>query len=174
MRPIEYFISAHAGRKGKADTALRTAESGYLTRKLCDASQEVIIREHDCGTEKYVTFTKQETELKGDNFYTVISGRVLTEDVVDKKKNVILGKDDLLDKENVQLLQDMGVEEVKVRTPLVCYSISGICQKCYGTDLSTRRIVEVGVPVGIIAAQSIGEPSTQLTLNTFHEGGVAK
>ena len=140
-----------------------------MTRKLCDASQEVIIRENDCGTEKYVTFTKQESELKGDNFYTVISGRVLADDVIDKKKNVILSKDDLLDKENMQLLQDMGIEEVKVRTPLVCYSISGICQKCYGTDLSTRRMVEVGVPVGIIAAQSIGEPSTQLTLSTFHE-----
>ncbi len=174
LRPIEYFISAHAWRKGKADTALRTAESGYLTRKLCDASQEVIIREHDCGTEKYVTYTKQESELKGDNFYTVISGRVLAEDVLDKKKNVILSKDDLLDKESMQLLQDMEIEEVKVRTPLICLSISGICQKCYGTDLSTRVMVEVGVPVGIIAAQSIGEPSTQLTLDTFHEGWVAQ
>ncbi|MEI6119353.1 MAG: hypothetical protein WCL18_10725 [bacterium] len=143
MRPIEYFISAHAGRKGKADTALRTAESGYLTRKLCDASQEVIIRENDCGTEKYVGYTKQESELKGENFYNVISGRVLAEDVLDKKKNVILSKDDLLDKENMQLLQDMEIEDVKVRSPLVCYSISGICQKCYGTDLSTRRIVDV-------------------------------
>jgi DNA-directed RNA polymerase subunit beta' len=95
---------------------------------------------------------------------------VLAEDVLDKKKNVILSKDDLLDKENVKLLQDMEIEEVKIRTPLVCLSISGICQKCYGTDLSTRRVVEVGVPVGIIAAQSIGEPSTQLTLSTFHEG----
>lgn len=95
---------------------------------------------------------------------------MLAEDVLDKKKNVILSKDDLLDKENVKLLQDMEIEEVKIRTPLVCLSISGICQKCYGTDLSTRRVVEVGVPVGIIAAQSIGEPSTQLTLSTFHEG----
>ena len=143
MRPIEYFISAHAGRKGKADTALRTAESGYLTRKLCDASQEVIIREHDCGTDKYVAYTKQESELKGDNFYSVIAGRVLAEDVLDKKKNVILSKDDLLDKENMKLLQDMGIEEVKVKTPLVCHSISGICQKCYGVDLSTRRMVEI-------------------------------
>lgn len=174
LRPIEYFISAHAGRKGKADTALRTAESGYLTRKLCDASQEVIIREHDCGTDKYVVFTKQESELKGENFYSLISGRVLAEDILDKQKNVILSKDDLLNKENVQLLQDLEIEEVKVRTPLICHSISWICQKCYGTDLSTRKIVEIWVPVGIIAAQSIGEPSTQLTLDTFHEGWVAK
>ena len=174
LRPIEYFISAHAWRKGKADTALRTAESWYLTRKLCDASQEVIIREHDCWTDKYVVYSKQESELRGDNFLNLVAGRVLAEDVLDKKKNVILGKDDFLDKENIQLLQDMEVEEVKVRTPLVCHSISGICQKCYGVDLSTRTMVEVGVPVGIIAAQSIGEPSTQLTLDTFHEWGVAQ
>ena len=174
LRPIEYFISAHAGRKGKADTALRTAESWYLTRKLCDASQEVIIREHDCWTDKYVVYSKQESELRGDNFYNLIAGRVLAEDVIDKKKNVILSKDDFLDKENMQLLQDMEIEEVKVRTPLICHSISWICQKCYGTDLSTRRMVEVWVPVGIIAAQSIGEPSTQLTLSTFHEWWVAK
>ncbi len=174
LRPIEYFISAHAWRKGKADTALRTAESWYLTRKLCDASQEVIIRENDCGTHQYVVYGKQESELRGDNFYSLISGRILAEDILDKKKNVILSKDDLLDKESVKLIEDMGIEEVKVRTPLICHSISGICQKCYGTDLSTRRIVEVWVPVGIIAAQSIGEPSTQLTLDTFHEGWVAK
>ena len=174
LRPIEYFISAHAWRKGKADTALRTAESGYLTRKLCDASQEVIIREHDCGTDKYVVYSKQESELRGDNFLNLIVGRVLAEDILDKKKNVVLSKDDLLDKENIQLIQDMNIEEVKVRNPLVCHSISGICQKCYGTDLSTRRMVEIWVPVGIIAAQSIGEPSTQLTLSTFHEWWVAK
>jgi DNA-directed RNA polymerase subunit beta' len=114
-------------------------------------------------------YSKQESDLRGDNFYSLIVGRVLAEDILDKKKNVILSKDDFLDKENMQLLQDMEVEEVKVRTPLICHSISGICQKCYGTDLSTRRMVEIGVPVGIIAAQSIGEPSTQLTLSTFHE-----
>jgi len=130
----------------------------------------VIIREHDCGSDKYVIYTKQESELKGENMYNIVGGRVLAEDIFDKKKNVILSKGDLLDKENIQLLQDMEIEEVKVRTPLICQSISGICQNCYGTDLSTRRMVEIGVPVGIIAAQSIGEPSTQLTLSTFHEG----
>lgn len=122
---------------------MRTAESGYLTRKLCDASQEVIIREHDCGTDKYVVYSKQESELRGDNFLNLIAGRVLAEDILDKKKNVVLSKDDLLDKENIQLIQDMNIEEVKVRNPLVCHSISGICQKCYGTDLSTRRMVEI-------------------------------
>lgn len=174
LRPIEYFISAHAGRKGKADTALRTAESGYLTRKLCDASQEVIIRENDCWTDKYVIYNKEESELRGENFNSLIAGRVLAEDILDAKKNVILTTWDLLDKENMQLLESIEIKEIKVRTPLICNSISGICQKCYGTDLSTRTIVDVWVPVGIIAAQSIGEPSTQLTLRTFHEGGVAK
>jgi len=174
LSPIEYFISAHAGRKGKADTALRTAESGYLTRKLCDASQEAIVREHDCGTQQYVVFSKQEAELKWENYYTLIAWRILAEDILDKNKNVILSKGDMLDKESVQLIQNIEIEEVKVRTPLVCLSVSGVCQKCYGTDLSTRKVVEVWVPVGIIAAQSIGEPSTQLTLDTFHEWWVAK
>jgi DNA-directed RNA polymerase subunit beta' len=170
LKPIEYFISAHAGRKGKADTALRTAESGYLTRKLCDASQEVIIRENDCGTDKYVVFSKQEAELHAENFLHIIAGRVLAEDITDSRKNIILSKNEILSKENMQIIENMKVEEVKIRTPLICQSVSGVCQKCYGVDLSTRQLVEVGVPVGIIAAQSIGEPSTQLTLDTFHEG----
>lgn len=174
MKPIEYFISAHAGRKGKADTALRTAESGYLTRKLCDASQEVIVREHDCGTDKYVTFSKQEAELQGENFLNLIRGRFLAEDIMDARKNIILSNGELLDRENMTLVEKAKIEEVKVRTPLICNSVSGVCQKCYGVDLSTRKVAEIGVPVGIIAAQSIGEPSTQLTLDTFHEGGVAK
>ncbi|MEI8092466.1 MAG: hypothetical protein WCG98_10325 [bacterium] len=92
MKPIEYFISAHAGRKGKADTALRTAESGYLTRKLCDASQEVIVRENDCGTDAYVIFSKQQSQLQGENFLHLVSGRVLAEDVLDKHQNIILSK----------------------------------------------------------------------------------
>lgn len=169
LKPIEYFISAHAGRKGKADTALRTAESGYLTRKLCDASQEVIIREHDCGTDAYVTFSKQQAELYGEHFFNLLNGRILAEDILDKKKNIILSQGELLTKESIQLIEEMNVAEIKVRNPLTCHSVSGVCQKCYGTDLSTRQLVEIGVPVGIIAAQSIGEPSTQLTLDTFHE-----
>lgn len=174
LKPIEYFISAHAGRKGKADTALRTAESWYLTRKLCDASQEVIIRENDCGTDGYVNFSKQEAEIQWESFYNLIRGRFLAEDVMDSRKNILLSKGELLDRENMILLEKANIEEVKIRTPLICHSVSGVCQKCYGVDLSTRKIVEIGVPVGIIAAQSIGEPSTQLTLDTFHEGGVAK
>ncbi len=144
-----------------------------MTRKLCDASQEVIIRENDCGTDKYVTFSKQEAELHGDHFINQISGRVLADDVFDDKKNILLTKGEILNKENMELIEGANISEVKIRTPLICSSISGVCQKCYGVDLSTRQMVEIGVPVGIIAAQSIGEPSTQLTLDTFHEGGVA-
>jgi DNA-directed RNA polymerase subunit beta' len=143
LSPIEYFISAHAGRKGKADTALRTAESGYLTRKLCDASQEVIVRGHDCGTEKYIHFSKEESELQGENFFNLIRGRFLAEDVYDSRKNIILSKGELLDRENMDLLEKTDITEVKVRTPLICKTVRGVCQKCYGTDLSTRKVVEI-------------------------------
>jgi len=173
LKPIEYFISAHAWRKWKADTALRTAESWYLTRKLCDASQEVIIREKDCWTDKYVLFSRQEAELWWENFYTIIYGRVLAEDIVDSKNNVILQSWEILNKENINLIEEMAIDLVKVRTSLGCGTVSGVCQKCYGIDLSTRRIVDIGVPVWIIAAQSIWEPSTQLTLDTFHAWWVA-
>lgn len=168
LRPIEYFISAHAGRKGKADTALRTADSGYLTRKLCDACQEVVIREKDCGTDRFIIFSKAETDALNQKFYEVIYGRVLAEDVKDSKGNIILRANDLLHKEHVALLESAKIEMIKVRTPLVCNTISGVCQHCYGMDLSTRQLIEIGVPVGVIAAQSIGEPTTQLTMDTFH------
>ncbi|MCF7835347.1 DNA-directed RNA polymerase subunit beta' [Candidatus Gracilibacteria bacterium] len=173
LKPIEYFISAHSGRKGKADTALRTAESGYLTRKLCDSSQEVIIREEDCGIDKSVIFSKEEIEIRGEKFFNVVYGRYLAEDLIDKHKNIFLKRGDILDKKAMNLIEVEGIDTLKLRSPLTCSSISGVCQKCYGMDLSTRRAVDIGTPVGIIAAQSIGEPSTQLTLDTFHEGGVA-
>ena len=170
MRPIEYFISAHAGRKGKADTALRTADSGYLTRKLCDSAQEVIVRTNDCGTEKSIIFSKAEYEAMGEDFYRALYGRVVAADVVDAHGTIIVTEGELLAKENIALIETTGIEELKIKTPLVCVCVSGVCQKCYGMDLSTRRIVDIGVPVGIIAAQSIGEPTTQLTMDTFHTG----
>lgn len=173
LKPIEYFISAHAWRKGKADTALRTAESGYLTRKLCDSSQEVIVRERDCWTENYMIYTKEEAEFTWENFYTLIKWRVLAEDLKDENNNIIISKWELLLKENVQIIEDMGLTSLKVRTSLTCESLSWVCQKCYGMDLSTRQMAEIWTPVWIIAAQSIWEPSTQLTLDTFHEGWVA-
>jgi len=173
LRPTEYFISAHSWRKGKADTALRTAESWYLTRKLCDSSQEVVIRTEDCGTEKSIYITKEEAELKWESFFDIIYGRVLAKDVLDQNWTLILKKWDLLDKENISLLQNDNIDGVYYRSPLVCMSPSGVCQKCYGMDLSTRKTVEIWVPVGIIAAQSIWEPATQLTMQTFHHGWVA-
>jgi len=173
LSPIEYFLSAHSWRKGKADTALRTAESGYLTRKLCDASQEVIIRKEDCGTNHYLIVSKAEAELNGEDFYKIIRGRTLADDVKDKNDNIILEKNELLNKDSVEILRTTEVDMIKVRSALTCEVVGGVCQKCYGMDLATRAVVEIWTPVGIIAAQSIGEPATQLTMKTFHTWGVA-
>ena len=173
LKPIEYFISAHSWRKWKADTALRTAESGYLTRKLCDASQEMIIREEDCGSEESVIYSKEEAEIKWEKFSTLIYGRILAEDALDENRNVVLKAWELISKTALSLLESANVSMVKVRSPLTCHCISWVCQKCYWMDLATRSLVEIWVPVWVIAAQSIWEPSTQLTLDTFHEGWVA-
>jgi len=174
LRPIEYFIAAHSWRKWKADTALRTAESGYLTRKLCDASQEVIIREEDCGSEEYITYSKENAAASGEKFFTQIYGRVLAQDVIDENGVKILDAGIMLGKWEVVLIEgNDAIHEVKVRSPITCHCASGVCQKCYGMDLSSRQLVQIWIPVGIIAAQSIWEPSTQLTLNTFHTWWVA-
>ncbi|HCY20687.1 TPA: hypothetical protein DIC40_02320 [Patescibacteria group bacterium] len=143
MRPIEYFISAHAGRKGKADTALRTADSGYLTRKLCDSAQEVIVREKTCGTDKSLILSKSEYDAIGEDFYRALYGRVVAEDVQDENGNILLSAGELLIKDRVTLIETLGIGEIKIRTPLVCSTISGVCQECYGMDLSTRKIVEI-------------------------------
>ena len=174
LKPTEYFISAHSWRKGKADTALRTAESWYLTRKLCDSSQEVVVRTDDCGTDKSIYFTKEEAELTWENFEEVINGRVLAKDVKDSNGTVILKEWEMINKDNINyILDDEWIEWIYYRSPLTCMSPSGVCQKCYGMDLATRKLVEVWVPVWIIAAQSIWEPATQLTMQTFHHGWVA-
>ena len=171
LTPIEYFISSHASRKGKADTALRTAESGYLTRKLCDSSQEVIIREEDCGSENYLLVTKHEAELIGTSFDELLYGRTLAEAVIDSHGTTVIDANTVIEKENLQLIKDLDLEMLKIRSPLTCHTSSGVCRKCYGMDLATRKSVEIGAPIGIIAAQSIGEPATQLTMNTFHGWG---
>lgn len=173
LKPIEYFISAHSWRKGKADTALRTAESGYLTRKLCDASQEMIVREEDCGTEESVIYSRDEAEIKGEKFSSLIYWRILAEDALDENHNVVLKAGEMINKSALSLLDSSNVSMVRVRSPLTCHCISWVCQKCYGMDLATRNLVEIWVPIWVIAAQSIWEPSTQLTLDTFHEGWVA-
>ena len=168
---LEYFISTHGARKGLADTALRTADSGYLTRRLVDVAQDVIIRELDCGSTEGVPYPI--LNEKGDVDDNLI-GRCLLEDACDEQGNVILAADSYI-KSSAQLreLADAGVEELTIRTIMTCHAAHGVCQKCYGWDLATSRPVNVGTAVGIIAAQSIGEPGTQLTMRTFHSGGVA-
>ena len=173
---LEYFISTHGARKGLADTALRTADSGYLTRRLVDVAQDVIVREIDCGSHHgvdYPTISKDDKgQEKGYNISLV--GRCLNEDVKDKKGNVLKKRDEFINSlDEVEELSKAGVEFINVRTVMTCHAERGVCQKCYGWDLATSRPVNIGTTVGVIAAQSIGEPGTQLTMRTFHSGGVA-
>ena len=195
---LEYFISTHGGRKGQADTALRTADSGYLTRRLVDVSQDVIIREEDCGTERGLNkviaeWTKPGTDANGrptrepaepfeegatvaaaENVETAVYARTLAVDVTDPKTGEVLvpaGVD--LGDVNIALLVNSGVTSVKVRSVLTCEAVTGTCAACYGRSLASGKLVDVGEAVGIVAAQSIGEPGTQLTMRTFHTGGVA-
>ena len=169
---FEYVTGARGTRKGLADTALKTADAGYLTRRLVDAAHISIIKTDDCHTEKFITIDANE---KGRERYFTrrILGRVLATDIVDSKtKKVLIEKGTLLNNEEVALIEKHEICVVNIRSPLACNAETGLCQKCYGWDLSTRRLVQVGVPVGVIAAQSIGEPGTQLTLRTKHTGGV--
>ena len=169
LSPIEYFISSHTARKGKADTALRTADSWYLTRKLCDSSQEVVVKDTDCGTEDSLIISKMEVESYNGDFEETLYGRVLASDIHDAYGNTILHAGDMIDKKKLALILESDVDVVNLRSPMICKTVSGVCQKCYGMDLATREIVRLWTPVGIIAAQSIGEPSTQLTMDTFHK-----
>jgi len=169
---FEYVTGARGTRKGLADTALKTADAGYLTRRLVDAAHIAIIKQADCGTEKFITIDANE---KGRERYFTrrILGRVLATDIIDNKtKKVLIEKGTLLNNDEVALIEKNEICTVNIRSPLTCNAETGLCQKCYGWDLSTRRMVQVGVPVGVIAAQSIGEPGTQLTLRTKHTGGV--
>ncbi|MBT6068774.1 DNA-directed RNA polymerase subunit beta' [Candidatus Peregrinibacteria bacterium] len=170
---LEYFIATHGGRKGKSDTALKTAEAGYLTRRLVDAVQDVVIREIDCGSKAAHLITREESEEIGEDFDSRIFGRVLAEDVKNKAGKTLIKKESEIDKDVLQLLEENKIPEICVRSVITCLTPNGICQKCYGRDLGKNRTVKVGTAVGIIAAQSIGEPGTQLTMRTFHMGGVA-
>ena len=172
---LEYFISTHGARKGLADTALRTADSGYLTRRLCDVAQDVIIREEDCGTDRGLTLKiaakdSTGTLVRDDHVETSLFGRNLAEDISAAGKVILTAGTDLGDR-NIDTLVAAGVEEVKVRSVLTCDSKVGQCAMCYGRSMAAGKIVDVGEAVGIIAAQSIGEPGTQLTMRTFHTGG---
>ena len=173
LLPLEYFISTYGARKGLVDTASHTSDSGYLTRRLVDVAQDVIVREEDCGTAEgvsYVLVKPGTTDLNVD-----LIGRCALNDVIDPKTGeVLIPKDGYIESAaDIQRLVDAGLKKVELRALLTCRSKNGVCQKCYGWDLSTRRPVNVGTAVGIIAAQSIGEPGTQLTMRTIHSGGVA-
>ena len=177
---LEYFISQHGARKGLADTALRTAESGYLTRRLVDVSQDVIVREEDCGTKAGLPIRVADRDADGNLVLVKAAdggpySRLLAADVIDPAdgKTVLYKRDDALSMDVLNDLVAHGVEEVKCRSVLTCESKRGVCSKCYGWSLATNKLVDVGETVGIVAAQSIGEPGTQLTLRSFHSGGVA-
>jgi DNA-directed RNA polymerase subunit beta' len=169
----EYFISTHGARKGLADTALRTADAGYLTRRLVDIAQDIIINEHDCGTHNGIMIRRKD-DVAGQSMMSRLYGRLVAERVLDPKTGEVLAEaDDSLDHDLSRKIAVAGVEEVKVRSALTCELTHGICAKCYGIDMARGTMVEMGSAVGIVAAQSIGEPGTQLTLRTFHTGGVA-
>ncbi len=172
---LEYFISSHGARKGLADTALRTADSGYLTRRLVDVSQDIIVREDDCGTHDGIIVE----DIKDGNqiiekLEERLEGRYPAEDIIHPKTGEVLATTDtMIDDETAKKIVDSGITSVKVRSSLTCRTKHGVCSKCYGMGLATRSKVNIGEAVGIIAAQSIGEPGTQLTMRTFHMGGVA-
>ncbi len=172
---LEYFISSRGARKGMADTALRTADSGYLTRRLVDVSQEVIIREDDCGTDDGIEVSEIEEHGQViETFAERVHGRYPTADIKDPQTGeVLFTKDTMLRKDDAETLEKHGIHAVKIRSVLTCRARSGVCAKCYGINLAIGEPVGAGEAVGIIAAQSIGEPGTQLTMRTFHTGGVA-
>jgi len=172
---LEYFVSSHGGRKGLADTAIRTADSGYLTRRLVDVSQDVIVREVDCGTRKGIEVSEilDGTEVI-EGLAERITGRYTIDPIVHPETGeVIVDADTMISDEDARKIVKAGIRKVKIRSVLTCHSEYGVCSKCYGSNLATGEDVNVGEAVGIIAAQSIGEPGTQLTMRTFHAGGVA-
>ncbi len=167
---FEYFTSSRGSRKGFADRALRTSASGYLTRRLVDVAHDVIIRELDCHATVGFSITRQEF---GRHFKDRLISRLMAEDIIDPKtKKVIVEANTLVDERMADVIDEAGVDKVMVRSPLTCQTKFGMCQACYGWDMSSKKIVTLGTPVGVIAAQSIGEPGTQLTMRTFHTGGV--
>ncbi len=172
---LEYFISTHGARKGLADTALKTADAGYLTRRLVDVAQDVIISEMDCGTILGIQVTAlKDVELEREPLGERITGRVAQEDVYDPKSDeLIISAGEMITEEIAEKIEDANIESVYIRTVLTCESKRGVCAKCYGRNLTNGKLVEVGEAVGIVAAQSIGEPGTQLTLRTFHLGGTS-
>jgi len=171
---LEYFIATHGGRKGKSDTALKTAEAGYLTRRLVDAVQDILVREADCGSEEVYWVTHRDSEEIGEKLLNRIFGRTLAQELRAADGTVIGERGQEIGASVVDAIHQRGVGEVPVRSIMGCKTRRGVCVKCYGRDLGDNKTVQLGTPVGLIAAQSIGEPGTQLTMRTFHMGGVAE
>jgi DNA-directed RNA polymerase subunit beta' len=170
---LEYFISTHGSRKGMSDTALRTADAGYLTRRLVDVAQDVVVNAEECGTEDYDIITLADSEHMNKPFDRRLFGRVAAEDVKDAQGKTIVTKNQGIDDAQAKEIADAGITEVKCRSVMKCKLTRGICRLCYGYDLGFNKMVELGAAVGIVAAQAIGEPGTQLTMRTFHTGGAA-
>ncbi len=172
LSPLEYFITTHGSRKGLTDTALNTSKAGYLTRRLVDVSQDVIVSEEDCGDkEGRKIFAEKILETTIGN---AVRGRVLAKDLLDNNGNIIFKKGSVISKKDAKKIDEINVSEATVFSPLTCKSLNGVCQKCYGIDLGRNHLVKLGEAVGIVAAQAIGEPGTQLTMRTFHSGGVSE
>ncbi|HVS79950.1 MAG TPA: DNA-directed RNA polymerase subunit beta' [Candidatus Paceibacterota bacterium] len=171
--PLEYFITTHGSRKGLTDTALNTAKAGYLTRKLFVVAQDTMISQDDCGTNEGIKFTPEGSSGMQVPIDLVVRGRFLAKDVKGKDGSVLFKRNHYITEEDARAIKNAGVEEVWTRSPMTCASPSGICVKCYGSDLGKGRVIELGEAVGTVAAQAIGEPGTQLTMRTFHAGGTA-
>jgi DNA-directed RNA polymerase subunit beta' len=173
LTPLEYFITTHGSRKGLTDTALNTAKAGYLTRRLFDVAQDEIVTEMDCGTKEGTVINKKAASGIEIPLSKNIKGRFLAQDLSDKDGNVLFKKGHFITKADAETIDRSSIESVEVRSPLGCKSIHGLCVHCYGTDLGNNKVIELGEAVGTVAAQAIGEPGTQLTMRTFHAGGVA-
>ena len=173
LKVLEYFISTHGARKGTADTALKTAVAGYLTRKLVDAAQSVVVVEKDCGDTEGFLVRRAESENYGRKIKERIFGRFLAKDLADQKGKILFKKGHLISFDDAETIDNSGVGELVIRSPLTCKTQRGVCQTCYGYELGRNILIDLGEAVGIVAAQSIGEPGTQLTMRTFHFGGVA-
>jgi len=172
LNPLEYFISTHGARKGSTDTALKTASAGYLTRRLVDVSQDLVIREGDCGTKEGIEMYRADGAEFGHSFSERLFSRTALEDILSGRK-ILTKKNQIIDRDAAKTIEESKLDVIKVRSPITCKTLHGICSKCYGLDLGNNSEIVIGEAVGIVAAQSIGEPGTQLTMRTFHTGGIA-
>jgi len=174
LTELEYFISTHGARKGLVDTALKTATSGYLTRRLVDVNQDVVVKESDCGDTDGLLLSRVDAEYAGDSFDNFLFGRKVIDDIIDPKtKKAIVKAGEIITHQQAKTIDESGVDNVRIRSLVSCKTIRGVCQSCYGIDLGRNELVKIGEAVGIVTAQAIGEPATQLTMRTFHQGGSA-